>query len=1225
MTRNDSATRRILSATARYPRLFLITLSASCILGATVTAGLAQGVSVTAKPSQGATASPPVTGTLQAPRQLKLKQQQEATFSSPDTQVFSIPTKGGDYVRVSIIQREIDLAVEVSAPDGQSVRKVDESEVPDGEVVEFVATTSGDYRLALRPAAKDSSAGRYTVTLEEVRPATGEDRALMEVLRLYDETAALCGQGNYLEAIPRARKALELAERHLKEDALLLAKFHAITAQSHHFAGQFAQAKPFYERALAIRESALGRDHPDVGVAVNNLATLYHDVGDYKKTLELSQRTLDIIEKSQGKDHPHYATALNNIAALYDTLGDYKRAEEIYLRSLEIRERVLGTSHLDVGQSLNNLGALHYQIGEFSRAEPYYQRALDLHEKLMGKEHPLTAMSLYVMGLLRQAQGDYAEAERLYLRSLNIRESKEGSDHPNTALTLNGLGEFYLNMGDYIKSERMHERSLAITEKVYGPSHPAVADGLVNLASLYIDKGDFAKAEPLLQRALKIREEAFGPKHRDVANSLNNLAVLYRARGQGDRAEPLMLRTLEVVEATTGADSPYAAIAANNLALLYLDAKNYDKALSFQQRAQAILEKQLGKEHPDVANSLTVLGMIYEAQGDYGRAESLLLRSLDLVRKSFGGWHPRVAQTYDELAQLSEAQGKTPEAVSYRARANEVRERNIATSIYSGSERQKLLYLTLFSRDVDKTVSLHLRGAPADSKALRAAMSVVLQRKGRALDALADNVGQLRRKATGEDRRLLDELVAAKSRLAALVLRPAGKQDLASREAEVARAEKLVEEMEEKVGARSSDLRALIEPISLEAVRRHLPASTPLVEFVLYRPFEARKGSYEPARYAAYVLKADGDLKALDLGGAAEIDRSISSLREALRDPSRRDVKQLARAADALMMERLRPLLGGATSVILSPDGDLNLIPFGALVDEQKRFLVEVFTFHYVSSGRDLPRMSLGGHSSGRPVIVANPSYGAPARVGRVASGSTASPLSSMYFAPLPGTKQQLEALSPLFPTGLFLTGAKATEQAVKGVDQPSVLHVATHGFFLDGSDPTSDHDAGTGDQMSWRLYGSSDPLLKSDVTGARIVNPLLRSGLALAGANLQPAGDDGILTALELGGLNLRGTRLVVLSACDTGLGEVRPGDGVYGLRRALVLAGAESQVISLWKVSDAATRDLMVEYYKGLRVGKGRGEALTAVQRDMLMTTRRWHPYYWAGFIQSGDWRSF
>jgi CHAT domain-containing protein len=246
-------------------------------------------------------------------------------------------------------------------------------------------------------------------------------------------------------------------------------------------------------------------------------------------------------------------------------------------------------------------------------------------------------------------------------------------------------------------------------------------------------------------------------------------------------------------------------------------------------------------------------------------------------------------------------------------------------------------------------------------------------------------------------------------------------------------------------------------------------------------------------------------------------------------------------------------------------------------------------------------------NAGGRPMIVADPDFGELTSIrprgkdGRAnRSIATRSDLGSVYFAPLPGTAREAHAIAALFPSAVVLTGRHATESALKQTNSPAILHIATHGFFFD--------DASSALELT-----------------ARIDNPLLRSGVALVGANRNArSGQDGILTALEASGLNLWGTRLVTLSACDTGLGVVRNGEGVYGFRRALVLAGAETLVMSLGPVSDHVTRELMTTYYTGLKNGQGRGESLRRVQLKMIARKDRQHPFHWAAFIQSGEWRT-
>jgi CHAT domain-containing protein len=278
----------------------------------------------------------------------------------------------------------------------------------------------------------------------------------------------------------------------------------------------------------------------------------------------------------------------------------------------------------------------------------------------------------------------------------------------------------------------------------------------------------------------------------------------------------------------------------------------------------------------------------------------------------------------------------------------------------------------------------------------------------------------------------------------------------------------------------------------------------------------------------------------------------------------------------------------------VAPEGSLNLAPLSALVDEQGRYLLERFTFNYLASGRDLMVLQRGDPPRGPPLVFADPAFSLAA-AGSAPLGEAPQRRSRDFrnssFERLPGTAAEAQTLKRILPDATVLTGNEATETAAKRIAGPRILHIATHGFFLeDGSAESED--------------------------------PMLRSGLVFAGVNgLSSAQDDGVLTALEAAGLDLRGTRLVVLSACETGLGEVKNGEGVFGLRRAFVVAGAETLLMSLWQVADDATKDLMVSYYTRIARGEPRAEALRQAQLAMLKDPKTSRPFFWAAFISSGE----
>jgi CHAT domain-containing protein len=583
-----------------------------------------------------------------------------------------------------------------------------------------------------------------------------------------------------------------------------------------------------------------------------------------------------------------------------------------------------------------------------------------------------------------------------------------------------------------------------------------------------------------------------------------------------------------------------------------------------------------------------------------------------------GANHPKVARSLNHLAASNLAKGDAAQAIIFQSRANAISEHNIALNLSIGSERQKLAYLALFSAQTHQTLSLHVQSAPKDLQALRLAFTTLLQRKGRSFDAMTDTIAPLRRRASPQDQALFDKLSMARSRWAVLAIKGPDKENPAEYQAQLKQIEERVEKLESEIGARSMEVRVQGQPVTLAAVEAAIPPQTALVEFAFYFPFNAKTLKSGPPRYVAYVLAPQGEPRWVDLGEAAPIDRAVVALRQALRNPERDDVNKLARMLDEMVMRPVRALLGEANRVLISPDGALNLTPFAALVDEQGRYLVENYLFSYLTSGRDLLRLPGRSESKQESVIIADPDFGVPAgNVRRRAKRSSTAPaLANAHFTRLAGTAEEALALKAMLPQASVLTGKQATEAALKRVDRPNILHIATHGFFLE--------------DIETKPIDTRDVVLIGDgpagLGGAQLENPLLRSGLALTGANLRMSSadqeDDGVLTAMEVAGLDLWGTKLVVLSACDTGVGEVKNGEGVYGLRRALVLAGSETQVMSLWSVSDEGTRDLMIEYYKALQRGEGRSEGLRQVQLQMLGSKNRRHPFYWASFIQSGEW---
>ncbi len=1071
---------------------------------------------------------------------------------------------------------------------------------------------------------------------------TPSDPTGQSIEALVQKADALIQAGQYDAALRTAQEAVTACEASAGGGAEGVPP--ALAARAYNALGvaqaskQMPEAEAALRRALSLREQHFGAEHPEVAQSLVNLAMFYRLRGNYQAAEPLYRRALEVIEKVRGPEHPELATVLNNVALFYKTRGDYAAAEPLYRRALEIREKALGAEHPDVAATVNNLAELYRTQGRYAAAEPLYQRARAIWEKTLGREHPYVATVLTNLALLYKDRGDYQRAEPCFQEALSLRERIFGPEHPEVATAASNLAELYRVRGDFTAAEPLYRRAIAIREAKLGPAHSELAIGLNNAAAMYRDRGDYATAELLYRRALDIWEKALGPQHPLVANALNNLGELYRMQDRPDEAKPLLERALGIREKALGTAHPLVASTLTNLGAVELALGNLAAAGQDFTRALSVAEQAVGPTHPLVATILNHLGHLSRRRGDDAGAESFYQRSFRIRQQVLGSGHPDLVASATHLSLLYLARGQAQAAGEWLARATDLSEADARRNLVVGSERQKVLYAQRAGRVAEMTVAWQVRYFPAEATAARLALLTVLRHKGRVLDVLANQTAALRRRATAADQQVLDDLQAARNRLTQL----AGKAEAQDERAQL---ERTIEQLESQLGERFAQLGTQLRAVTFEDVQAALPKNAALVEYVIYRPLDlSQTDRLAPKRrLAAYLLRAgDPAPQFIELGELDPIETRLAAFRRALGDPQS-EVRPLARALDEQLLAPVRSRLGKVRHLFIAPDGSANLIPFEALVDERGRYLVERYDITLLTSGRDLLRLA-GGRPAGtqRGFVVADPRYDlggqtAAQPAGQAANGTRSVDFQAVVYPPLPGTRREAQLLQRIFQEAEVVLGEAATESRLKAVHAPLYLHIGTHGFFL----PENATGQGTAESRELGLVVESSPVVRE--------NPLLRSGLILAGVQQgqSGAGEDGVLTALEAAGLDLWGTQLVVLSACETGLGEVRQGEGVYGLRRALVLAGAETQVMSLWKVSDAATAALMGEFYRRLGRGESRMAALRAARLGLLRgeirprseetrraiglspgkpTTKRpakWqHPYYWAAFVISGDW---
>ena len=998
--------------------------------------------------------------------------------------------------------------------------------------------------------------------------------------------------------------------------------------------------------------------------------------GKYAQAVPLSQRAVTIRKRLLGASHPDVATSLNNLADLYRAMAAYAQAEPLYRQALEIDRKALGQGHPDYARDLNNLAELYRAMAHYAQAEPLYRQALAIDRKALGEDDPDYARDLNNLATLYCAMGAYAQAEPLFRQARDIVRKAHGERHLDYATSLNNLAVLYYTMGAYAQAEPLYRQALAINEKVLGKEHPGYAGSLYNLAKLYRAMAAYAPAEPLYQQALAIDRKALGEDHPDYARDLNSLAVLYCAMGAYAQAEPLFRQALAIKEKVLGKQHPDYATNLNNLAELYRAMRDYAQAEPLYRQAMEIHRKALGEEHPSYATSLNNLATLYCAMGQYKEAEPLYRQALAIDRNALGEDHPDCARDLNNLAELYAATDRPTEAVESFGRGLQAEQSNLREVFGFSSEAAMRAYLSRIGRAYEALVGLAVTGGEGSGVGPTTGLTWVLRRKAILLEALC---------SFRDAQRVLeaDPGVAAQAvrlrglrkQLQDLVMSPPRGWQAGQLEAQRGqlrdKCERLEGELHRALSAHLGEPTYLAAQV--ESVRSQLPPEAALVELVRFDAYDFRatgkQPKWKPARYAAFVLTPveNQPPRMVDLGLAQPLDVAVSAWRDAMTaaveawsaDPEgfgkkheageEAKLREASRPLYAKVFAPLREALGSARMIYLAPDGELNRLPFGALVDEDGKYLAESYRFAYLGSGRDLLRERPAPAKG--TVVFAGPDYDLkPSQREQatrpllaalqttqtsVVRGSTSRDLGNAAFAPLRGAEEEAAEVrtvltdTPFGPVRCY-QGAQALEEVFKALPAPRLLHLATHGFFL------PDQEAKPDDRDAFFVRTSMEIGPGGAMTRlSHTENPFLRSGLVLAGANRlneAKAGndkdqqtDDGWVTAEEISSLDLRGTELVVLSACESGLGDVKCGEGVYGLRRAFLQAGAQTLITSLLKVPDVPTRELMGKFYGYLAQGKGKLESLHQAQFDTIKERRAVnacaHPFFWASFVLVGE----
>jgi tetratricopeptide (TPR) repeat protein/CHAT domain-containing protein len=1011
-----------------------------------------------------------------------------------------------------------------------------------------------------------------------------------------------------------------------------------------------AEARRCLEESLASDRKRLGPKHSDLATALHNVGAVLECMGSNAAARLYLEESLAMKTELVGPDDPSLCVTLNSLGALVKQT-DPAAGLRYYERELAIKLRQLQQQSPPTAAALEEVADQLKKLDRRAEALPYYQQALQTVRGKLGQEHPQTASLLEAIATCQTS----GQAALPYLQqALQVMRGARGDHSAATAYYQKELAHRLLALNQREEAQRQFDAALAVYEKVYGPSHPKTLNMLADVAGAMAVK-DYDVARSYFDRLLAFREQALGPDHPDTAETHLQIADALIRRQRIEEAWSPLIRGLRAV---TAQRTRYLARSAED-----------------EQRWLADYRRHLFEAVLSVAEALPELGD--------ERADQVLELLLDW--KSGGGQLLRARQEALVCEQDATATRLTTELHAARQRLVALQ---LQGSRLGGDTayRQQLDTLRRQHDELERQVAERVRDYAVLRQGFQAGPVTIAQQL-EPESVLVEFVKYRRylpaRTAASED--------WGPPRYAALLLwpQPPGgwTADFAQAETLSRRSGRPLMllfhapwaapavKMRQEVLALPEVLDTIRQkclPVQVdqqkqgELAQRFGVTALPCLVVVSSdgKVLDRKSGALAKDEFLRWLDAVPSGVRHprfVSLGDAAPIEAAIRDWRRAV--PGGALTAELEQRLQAALWQPLAQALPNYVRRLhVAPDGELSLVPLEAVRLADGRYLIEQYEVSYLANGRDrMPRLKRPGRA-GLAVVVSNPDYdsGAASAQPVPAAGpspapvqlaqrlrSTDSALRDIRFATLPGFTGEASAVVRTWrevrPNERVeeLQGAEASEERLAAVQHPRVLHLITHGFFLPDLSPRASLSLGSAPSLPIPTAASQpegrglEPLdTPPDAAPTSLgEDPRLRSGVALAGANRweqrsMQGQSDGLLTALEVQQIDLWGTELVVLSACETGLGEVQVGEGVLGLRRAFQLAGAETVLASLWKVPDAETQRLMVRFFELWLAGQSKSAALRTAQLELIGQLRQASgprntapPLYWAGFICHGQ----
>ncbi|HEY8400733.1 MAG TPA: CHAT domain-containing tetratricopeptide repeat protein, partial [Cytophagaceae bacterium] len=878
----------------------------------------------------------------------------------------------------------------------------------------------------------------------------------------------------------------------------------------------------------------------------------------------------------------NYAVSLSDNAGLFESEERYQKHKKLFLEVLKSTDSEDNTP-LENAANLNDAGEMLYASGRFHAAEASFNKAKKIYEEEGQTASPLYAQVISNLGLLYHTTGRYATAEEFTLKALNLRkEIFKQEENSIYASSINNIGVLYKDMGRYNEAEQLLSKTVAVNEQTLGKKSVPYAISLNNLAMLFQAMGRLNAAEPILKEAITVAGETLKEKSTNYVRLMVNLALLYQEMGKYPEADDIYQKAIKIKERKLGTNHPDYAHLLNNLASLYMLMNKQGEVETLLKKAMGIYKKKFGENHPSYASTISNLGNFYRVSDRLDEAETYLKQTLQIRKETLGENHPEYVNALENMALLYWQKGQLQESSLYFDQVLTKVSEQINLYFAPMSEAEKTKFWDKVRPKFQRFNAFASEAYKEDPTVAGKMFNYQLATKALLLNATNKVKNQI---LSSGDQQLIKEYLSwldDKENLARLYT--LSKAELQEEKINLDSLEKAANAKEKALSSKSQLFSSgyIPEKISYEEIRKKLGPQEAVVEIIQLHKFN--KIFTDTVWYATLVLTSDRpepELILLENGNQLE-KRYFAYYKNAIRQ------KVKDEHSYQQYWKKVENSISNKKTIYVSPDGVYNQINLNTLTLPDGRFLVDVKNVVLVTNSKEIIGLKSTTNQSTAltATLVGFPDYGNKGTI-----------------TPLPGTKAEIEALKKMLASKSYkttvYTGAEANEEKVKSINAPRILHIATHGFFIKEVEGAENE----------KVFGIE--LAKSKE------NPLLRAGLMLAGAEkaIEGTSENGILTAYELMNLLLDNTELVVLSACETGLGDVKNGEGVYGLQRAFQVAGAKSIIMSLWKVNDDATQQLMSSFYKNYLLHNDKQKAFKSAQLELKSKFK--DPYFWGAFV--------